>query len=416
MINKELLKSEVDAILASLYSWQFTPKQVNTNDLSLMSGHPGAIAMLVDIYNNDPSVVSKKTIQDCIQVTFSILENAQEFYPTYCGGLAGYGYFLLKLSNTHFFTDDSDQEIIDTIEEIIIQIDELLIEQLDINLHHDNVDILHGAVGMGIYFLERDNIICINKIVDKLEKDAKYRDGGLYWQKYEQYRLFTTVVDMGLAHGNASLLYFLAKVFTKDTKNEKVKKLISDSIRFHIDNAQQLNVEISSYFPHMIDALHFDSSSHTSENSRLAWCYGDLGVLHTLLIASITINEENLYDQIITMAENASKRKSKENTGVIDVGFCHGSSGIAAIFQSFYDLTKNIKFLEASQHWLSYTLSCKDQTLKADETAGYSFFVDNKKIADLSLLEGVGGVLFSYCKSLYQDMPLTDEILFLKVS
>lgn len=332
---------------------------------------------------------------------------------TYCDGLAGYGFFLLKLKQSNVFSGDA--EVLIQIDDILEQIDEVLEEQVVIFFEQDSYDILHGAVGLGLYFLERDKLDLVNQLVDKLIETSYIKDDGqVFWKKYDKYRLHTTVIDMGNAHGNSSILYFLSKILTKSPTDERITNLVKGNINFYLKNTQVLNQEVCSYFPTLINASDFDNNTHKPTNSRLAWCYGDLGALYTLLIVAIQIDEMEVYHDVVDKLEKVADRRVETESFEIDSGFCHGSSGMAVIFNNIYKHTGKEIFLEASRYWTEETLKQKFKEPNSIISVGYSFPIKDTDEHNFSLLEGFTGVLFCYLNFLFEDVPFTEETLFLK--
>ena len=68
------------------------------------------------------------------------------------------------------------------------------------------------------------------------------------------------------------------------------------------------------------------------------------------MTVSIQINEKEMYNDIVGMLENVAKRRLEIETFVIDMGFCHGTSGIAIIFDKIYNHTGKNVFLETSKY------------------------------------------------------------------
>lgn len=409
---RPILENELDSILLYLKDWEKMSYGQNVQHISLLSGLPGIILVLIDLLKNGSDKISIEKIREYIFSTFTILENSNNFYTTYCAGLSGYGYFLLKVKDSNIFIAGTDDETLMQIEEILEEIDEVLVDQIDIDFADENFDILHGVIGIGLYFLERDKKVLAYKIVDKLDEISNKTENYVFWKKYEKYRLFTTVIDMGNAHGNSSIIYFLSKIFSKNPEDVRLKELIQKSINFYLQNSQKLDENVLSYFPNHINASDFDNNLHKPENSRLAWCYGDLGVLHTLLLSASLIKDMISYNNIMLKLEKVAQRRFETEPIPADFGFCHGSSGIAAIFNNIYHMTGNDIFLSTSEYWLANTVERKED--HPETVVGYSFLNEKSYVSDLSLLEGLSGILFSYSKYLYGKMPISEETLFLK--
>ena len=91
--------------------------------------------------------------------------------------------------------------------------------------------------------------------------------------------------------------------------------------------------------------------------SRLAWCYGDIGIS----IALRNIANVNMDDKLMAFSQSiakfaAEKRINPNDNMVYDAGICHGAAGISQYFKSIYNRTKENIYNDAYQHWRNITL------------------------------------------------------------
>ena len=91
--------------------------------------------------------------------------------------------------------------------------------------------------------------------------------------------------------------------------------------------------------------------------SRLAWCYGDLGVATALLEAGNTLNDSSVRDIAIQVLLYSAKRRDIKANYVNDFCLCHGSVGIAQIFRSHGIALELEELLDAAAYWEKDTLS-----------------------------------------------------------
>ena len=141
-----------------------------------------------------------------------------------------------------------------------------------------NFDYLHGALGFGIYFLSRiqknrkvENYLI--ELVNELEKESKIDiKNSLRWPPLKMTKDTKGVIsNLSLSHGMASIIVFLSKVYNQNILKEKNYKLLDGAITYILSNHLDSSI-FYSCFPSMI------VESEKSSNSRLAWCYGDLGI------------------------------------------------------------------------------------------------------------------------------------------
>lgn len=405
-----ILEKEAEKILDFLSDYDNIKNQLYVQHISLFSGFTSIMLHMIDCYFQFPTIAKRIKIIEYLKISFDILENQHNVLASYCGGLAGYGFFLSKLKKKEFFSEIEDRQLIEQLEDILLQIDEISDSQIGIYLNEDNFDILHGLTGLGLYFIEREKNVSINRIVDSLYDTCIIKQNQVYWRKYDKYKNHTSVVDMGNAHGNASVIYFLTKLLNKGLHSEKILKMVHGNIAFYIDKRQQQTDTIKTYYAHHIIADDLEKGSVALENSRLAWCYGDLGSLYTLLLAAIELNDHVNRVMITEMLIETSKRRRNNETYTIDNGFCHGSSGISIIFDNLFSLTGENSFKNAAEYWVKDTLESKSPGTGVD---GYNFITEGGW-QNYGLLEGLSGVLFCYLKSMSYQMAITEETLFLK--
>lgn len=421
-INVEkVIKQEIFDISKFLLDWDNIKDNRNANHIGLLAGLPGVILTLYENHIISPTGILKPQnheLRKYILKTFEIIEDKEYISPTYCDGLAGYGVFLLKLKNNNFL-DKNDTELHNQINEILEDIDDVLAEQLNIFYKNDNLDILHGLLGLGLYFIEREsqtNVIEVINILNK--KKCRTQEGDIYWKKYDAYDSYDTILDMGNAHGMGANIFFLTKVLSKEiflTDDLKiiVTDLIDNSISFYLKNVQKISKEINCYFPLKINSDKFEKNIVTPSNSRLGWCYGDLAVLYTLLMASIKIEKKEYERIIIEKLLFVANRKYENEKQIIDAGFCHGTSGIALLFLNIYHLTKNEVFWECANYWLKLTINKKDVT-QLNGYVDYDFIINNSSEKNISILEGLTGVLACYLKFLNSETRIVEELLMIK--
>ncbi len=91
--------------------------------------------------------------------------------------------------------------------------------------------------------------------------------------------------------------------------------------------------------------------------SRLAWCYGDLGVATALLEAGNTLHDSSVRDIATQVLLYSAKRRDIKANHVNDFCVCHGSVGLAQIFRSHGIALEQVDLLDAADYWEKDTLS-----------------------------------------------------------
>lgn len=381
------------------FYFEDTEEKTTRDGFSLLAGDSGIILIYSLLLQTTKDPKFKKAIDDNLEKVIQQIESLDRLFPTFCNGLAGIGWLFLYLTEKKIIDIDSDAFLED--------VDMLLEAELENMLAEKNFDILHGAIGVGIYFLKRNKGKTVEKIVEALEQSSIVINDEIIWNKLSDEQL---IYDFGLAHGNASMIYFLAKCFDKQISPDKCLRLINGNFNFFMANIQDIR-SVGSFFPSIKPAEDY-KISEAPKYSRLAWCYGDAGILHTLFLAATIIKDEGRTEKVLRMLEVVSKRRTQPITGVIDAGFCHGSSGVGYIYLNLYKKTGNAIFKDTAQYWLDQTVNFA----KAGQgTEGYLFnFSKSGLQPQTNILNGLGGVGLFYLSALNDELnPDWNECFFL---
>ena len=115
-------------------------------------------------------------------------------------------------------------------------------------------------------------------------------------------------INLGLAHGIPSILKFCVQCFKQGICPDKTSQLANEIIAYLLDN---MNREIhSSYFPNFIE-----EGRNADQSSRVAWCYGDLGVGYILYQAGVAFKKTDLTDLALQILRHSAKRKKGGGCG-----------------------------------------------------------------------------------------------------
>lgn len=321
---------------------------------------------------------------------------------TLCKGICGYGWVLEFLAENQFI-EYSDIEFLD-------HLDTKLYKIIEKENKIENLDFLHGTIGMGIYFLKRlrknSSILYLNQILNSLDYYSKRdKDGSIYWisilDKNEK------GINFGLAHGLPSILSFLCLLYKNNINSKLSLSLINGIITFIMKYKHDPS-KYGSFFP-----TYISNNSGVSKSSRLAWCYGDLGVAISLWNCGKIINDEKLKRMGVDILIKCSDRKDVVNEHVIDAGICHGTSGIAQIYNRMHRNTGIVKFKESYDFWINETIKmakfedgfARFKTYHGEEYGGWK--------NEYGLLEGITGIGLTLISAIIDIEPKWDECLLL---
>ena len=215
-------------------------------------------------------------------------------------------------------------------------------------------DLIAGLVGYGVYALERlprpGARECLDRVVERLAESAEHLDTGITW--FTSPELLTTEAlemcptgyyNLGVAHGVPGVVALLGEIEAAGLSTPRTRELLEGSRAWLL--RQKLPPEALSVFPY-----------HTAPGveprpSRLAWCYGDLGIAAALLG---TARKEAL-----DLGRKAAAWPI-DQVGVKDAGLCHGTAGVAHLFNRLYQASGGDPALaQAARGWFERTLEMR---------------------------------------------------------
>ena len=197
-------------------------------------------------------------LHDCI----TEVEEGFIFF-SYSSGLSGLGSVFQHLS---------EKEILDiNTEEILGSFDEYLKKKMFDCLEENNIDFLHGALGVAYYFLKRNRKEIVLDFIQRFVAISKNNTTGIYWEtEINLGEKIETGVNFGLAHGVFSIISFFNNVISTGSFIEHtalLNEILLELNRYVLAN--RLPEDKLNSFPT------WDTPSSKMNYSRLAWCYGD---------------------------------------------------------------------------------------------------------------------------------------------
>lgn len=324
--------------------------------------------------------------------------NESKFIPTYCSGISGFGWALEHLSQEKFLNTDTD--------EMLLEVDDYIYNIMISEMKAGNYDFLHGGLGYGFYFLKRykntKSIVSREKHEKKLFEFIRLLDelsevvdcDKIRWgSKVNFEKDQKKVYNLSLSHGMSAIIGILTKLYEIDVFRESVERMLKRVIKY-IRSFISIEEHSDSLFPNWIEI-----DEEYSYQSRLAWCYGDLGIGIRLFYASKILFDKDLESESMFVLKHSAKRRDPKNTFVVDAGLCHGSFGNALIFQRMYKETNEIIFKSASDFWINDGVK--------------RLIKDRKIVKSTSLLGGMAGIGLTILNHLNEDCANWDECLLI---
>jgi lantibiotic modifying enzyme len=350
-------------------------------DLGLLSGKAG-ICLFLFYYGR--AIDSREHSSVGAEILEDIFENIADISSVaYSDGLAGIGWLIEHLDRNDFVEIDT--------KDILKDVDEVIFEWMIAEMNRENFDFLYGAAGAVHYFLSKriEKNTYLKEFLRILNEKASIFSNPKFivWQgfdllKNEKAERF----NLGLSHGMASLLILLVQIGERSICKENTDILIQGLISFF--RWSKLDPDVNNcYFGSFIDV---DRQVEEVFPSRFAWCYGDLGICVALWKAGKYLNDDGLKMDIIEIMKFNSTRIDMSTNHVYDACLCHGTAGIASIFDYFYLETKMAVFKESSIYWLKKSLYIGNYHSPGDYN--YYDLVNKIWIKKYGLLEGTSGI------------------------
>ncbi len=264
-------------------------------------------------------------------------------------GIFGAGWFLEHLQQG---TIPPDHHLNDAL-------DEALTATLESGRRALPLEWTHGLAGMGAYVLGRVKIgrceSALTHLLDGLLAASEPVHEGRTWPHPPEAlpeplrREFPYgLINLGLAHGAPGILGFLGLAAQADALAPRHRALLEDGV------SALLAAEEPDGFPSRYPRYGPWKGVGTRESTRVAWCYGDLGVSFGLLQAARGLRSQETWDRAVALAHHAA---TVEDDGSRDACLCHGSIGNAHLFHRWYRATGDPAFLHRAQAWLESTWS-----------------------------------------------------------
>lgn len=233
-----------------------------------------------------------------------------------------------------------------------------LYDSIEHDIESNNFDLMHGVIVKLQTLINYYGVAhtttkkYLDLFVDKLDASKIQENNRIFWYD-EIYKDGSRGANLGYAHGLPSLLVFLLKLRSVNYTHHHLLPLaegvINSLLGFKYDNRSDCS------FPavhHEIDA------KNNLEGSRLAFCYGDLGVAFSLLYASkildlphlLTFSEE-VVEKICSRSITSSSIMQYEEYNFIDTSFCHGISGILFMLMRINKVIKNDLLTYRINYW-----------------------------------------------------------------
>lgn len=406
---------------------RISPRSVHWYDLSLIDGY-GAFVLFFSIVDHVYPEEKKFDLiahRYILEIKNVIEKNGLPSNGSLYTGTAGLCYAISFASKQR----TRYEKMLSTLESYLLrQLSEAYIPKVQERLHsHKPInfslyDVIQGFTGIGLYFIKNNLTTETNQIIEKLlnlsiqiTAPIKYHNhwvpGWICLPEFfslqkKQFSDQVAIFNMGLSHGVPSLLGFMSialKAGIQIPGQTKAMKRIIEWLKSKVTNYKSAYFFKSQVtFEEQINQLNPQSQSYLN---REAWCYGTPGVIRTLYLAGMALNDKdtmNFAEQTFLSIFN----RSYEQWKLAGPTFCHGVSGLFLITYLMAKDTQN-DFLWTKVKDLEKILF---QFYSEDAPFGFRDFDlcrDGSycQIDKASLLTGATGAWLSWLTTRCESMP-----------
>ncbi len=349
------------------------------DDVSLMGGQMGFA--LVEAYaQRYYGQTDDERLWERIEKSLSAIQT-DDLGHSFAAGISGIAWGFLHLHNAGFVNDIDAQDIVSDLDKPLFELSLELIQKGD-------YDYLHGGLSAGLYYLERQPSPTIEQyvvqLVDALATTAvRLPTGEICWPfgDFGRWQPGEPVLyNPGLSHGTASIVALLRLFYERGYAANQCAELIQGALLWLWSKRNQSG---KSVFPTMV------TEDQSDQDSRLGWCYGDLGIANTFWLCGKTFHNAHWQSIALQTFLKAAQRRQPQDTGIRDANFCHGSAGVAHFFRQFNRQTPHPLLTEAADYWMQQTALYA--TPETDENVFLTYEAGQHR-PNLGLLDGESSV------------------------
>lgn len=336
---------------------------------------------------------------------------ANNNYVGLFGGLAGVGWTIEHVSR--LLTGDVEPDAL--LEDPISDIDDALIRRLRQTSWEDVYDLIGGLVGIGVYFVERlprpAALEGLGLVVRHLDALAEESWGGLAWHTpphhiwSEQRDTFPDgYYNLGVAHGIPGILQLLAEAIRHGVESTVASRLLDGGVKW-LAGRERPPDALSRYSCWFVPGREPD-------DSRLAWCYGDLGIAAVWLHAGRAVGRSDWVTAALKLLDRALEWPV-ERDRIIDTPLCHGACGVAHVCNRVYHTTGHDRYRIAANKWYTRALQMR---VPGEGIAGFPAWRLDKTPhlhPDPSFLAGAIGVVLALSAATCPVEPNWDRLLLI---
>jgi lantibiotic modifying enzyme len=376
------------------------------SDYSLLGGKAG-VALFFYYYwlfsKNDKHLHKANSI---ILKNIDFFANSKSQVYSLCNGNAGFMWTINHLITNSFIDGDCN--------DLFHERDTLIFSLMKNDILGGKYDFLHNALGAGLYFSCRDNEqsrCYAESLICGLERIAEIDTNGLKWRStINRESGIEEVYNTGMSHGIASIIGFLCKAYKKNIQKECTETLLIGAVNYLLSLKLEIpETSMMSFFPNTVSV----TENKKNNPGRLSWCYSDLSIGIAIWHASQVLKNKDWERIAISVLMQTTLRTNPIKEFINDAGICHGSAGIAHIYNRIYQFTGINAFRDSAIFWLNNTI---EMAVFSDGLAGYKAYRTERcggLVNKEGILEGIAGIGLVLLSATSNIEPKWDECLLL---
>lgn len=204
--------------------------------------------------------------------------------------------------------------------------------------------------------------------------------------------------DLGLAHGVPGTVATLAAGVARGLGDAVAVELLDSLSQGLLDAANPTGESV------------YPCNTVLKTESRMAWCYGDLGVANALYLAGHALGDAELRGTGVELALHAARR-SRESYADCDFAVCHGVAGQALMFSIFHRRTGLPEIRSTKDALLAELLVAIESDRRLTDARTLAAGIPPER-EDITLLNGTAGIAGVLLHELNPEAakPFTDSL------
>lgn len=321
--------------------------------------------------------------------------------PWLHGGFAGVGWALKHIEPMLFEEAEDDDAI-----------SQWLAAALESPVRKGEFDLISGLAGYAVYALEAlpqpAAARVIERVLERLAEIGEAADGGFTWftppdmvPEWQLGRMPDGYYNLGVAHGVPGVISILASCGAAGVLRDRA--MLDGAVEWLLRQKQTAD---DWTFPHFL------APNLEITPSRVAWCYGDPGVAAALFTAGRHAGRPEWEAEALAIGRRCAKRTA----GPIDASLCHGSAGLAHIYNRLYQASGDEAMLDAARMWYRHALDLRNQTPEGEGIGGYLSWAEEQVWApNPGFLVGAAGTALALLAAVTPQEPAWDRALAISI-